>query len=59
MGEEHLVEIMKKRYASMPIEKRMVEIRKLARQSADQRAFIKKNFPAFYDEAHQNCSAHA
>lgn len=54
MGDEHLIEIMKKRYGSMLPEKRMVEIRKLARQSAAQRDFLKKNFPSFYREAYPN-----
>jgi hypothetical protein len=54
MGDEHLVEVMKKRYATMVPEKRMVEIRKLARQSAGQRDFLKKYFPDFYREAYPN-----
>lgn len=54
MGEEHLIEVIKKRYATMPVEKRMVEVRKLARQSATQRDFLKKYFPDFYREAHPN-----
>ena len=54
MGEEHLIAVMVKRYASMPPEKRMVEIRKLARQSSDIREFLKKSFPDLYAEAHPN-----
>lgn len=52
--EEHLMLVMAKRYKSMPPEKRMVEIRKLARQSSDIRDFLKKNFSDMYKEAYPN-----
>jgi len=54
MGEEHLIQVMAKRYKAMPPEKRMVEVRKLARQSSETREFLKTNFPDLYNEAHPN-----
>ena len=52
MAEEHLIAVMAKRYKSMPPEKRMVEVRKLARQSPQTREFLKVNFPDLYKEAY-------
>jgi hypothetical protein len=52
MGEEHLIQMMISRYRGMPPEKRMVEVRKLARQSPKTREFLKINFPDLYKEAH-------
>lgn len=54
MGEEHLIAVIDKRYRGMPAEKRMVEIRKLARSSEANREFLKKFFPDLYKEAHPN-----
>jgi len=52
MVEENLAALLRKRYESLPVEKRMVEVRKLARQSQAQREFLKTYFPDFYREAH-------
>ena len=54
MAEEHLIAVIAKRYRAMPPEKRVVEVRKLARQSTDTREFLKKYFPDLYREAHPN-----
>jgi hypothetical protein len=52
--DEHLIAVMTKRYKTMAPEKRMVEVRKLARQSEASREFLKKNFPDLYKEAYPN-----
>jgi hypothetical protein len=54
MGEEHLIEAVAKRYKTMEPKKRVVEIRKLARQSPETREFLKKSFPDLYREAYPN-----
>jgi hypothetical protein len=54
MGDEHLMQVMIKRYKTMLPEKRMVEVRKLARQSEASRKFLKDFFPEFYKEAYPN-----
>jgi hypothetical protein len=54
MAEEHLIAMMVKRYKTMVPEKRIVEVRKLARQSTETREFLKQNFPDFYKEAYPN-----
>lgn len=53
-GEEHLMEVLVKRYKTMEPKKRAVEIRKLARQSEGTREFLKKSFPDLYREAYPN-----
>jgi hypothetical protein len=53
-ADENLVALLRKRYMSMPADKRMVEVRKLARQSTAQRDFLKKFIPDLYAEAHPN-----
>ncbi len=51
MSDEHLEAIIAKRYKSMSPEKRVVEIRKLIRQSESSRKFFQEHFPDLYQEA--------
>jgi hypothetical protein len=54
MADEHLIKVISKRYKTLSVEKRMVEIRKLARQSEANRDFLKQYFPEYYKEAYPN-----
>jgi hypothetical protein len=50
--EDNLAALLRRRYESMPVEKRAIELRKLARKSTTQREFLKSYLPDLYREAH-------